>query len=201
MERIIALIFLILLSPLILLLCLVVKATSPGPFLFSQKRMGKNFKPFFIYKVRTMQEDAERKKNKLIKFNEADGPVFKIYNDPRLTAIGKILWKTGIDEVVQLLNIVKGEMSFVGPRPLPIAEANKIPKKYRERFSLKPGMTSLWIIRGSHKLSFKQWMESDLEYLRRKNLFLDFYIMASTLDFVIRSSFIEFKRFFAIKSS
>jgi len=128
-----------------------------------------------------MYENAEQQKDKVRYLNEADGPVFKIKDDPRFTPIGRILSRIGQDEILQLINVIRGEMSFVGPRPLPVAEAKKIEKKYQDRFSIKPGITSLWIIRGAHELTFVQWMESDLEYVRKKSVFLDFYIISVTL--------------------
>lgn len=194
MERIFAVFIFVLVTPLIFFLWFLVRFSSPGPFLFIQKRTGKNFRPFLIYKIRTMQINAEKLKSKYSHLNQADGPVFKISNDPRLTGIGKILWRTGVDEVLQLLNVIKGEMSFVGPRPLPVDEAKKIPVKYRPRFSVKPGMTSLWIIRGAHKLTFRQWMESDLEYVKSKNILLDVYIIVVTILLVFRWVYKEFER-------
>ena len=199
MERIIALLLLVLLLPLFIILWLVVKLTSPGPFIFAQKRTGKNFKPFYIYKIRTMRENAERLKVKYSDLNQADGPVFKIYNDPRLTSVGKILYRTGLDEVMQLINIIKSEMSFVGPRPLPISEAKKVPKKYRLRFSVKPGLTSLWIIRGAHMLSFVEWMDSDLEYVKKKNLLLDMYIIVITISLIFQWTLKELRNILSPK--
>ncbi|OGK13474.1 hypothetical protein A3C98_03205 [Candidatus Roizmanbacteria bacterium RIFCSPHIGHO2_02_FULL_37_15] len=181
MERLIAFLLLILLSPILAFWFILVKLTSKGPFVFRQLRAGRNFKPFSLYKIRTMYENAEQQKDKVRYLNEADGPVFKIKDDPRFTPIGRILSRIGQDEILQLINVIRGEMSFVGPRPLPVAEAKKIEKKYQDRFSIKPGITSLWIIRGAHELTFVQWMESDLEYVRKKSVFLDFYIISVTL--------------------
>ena len=181
MERLIAFLLLILRSPILAFWFILVKLTSKGPFVFRQLRAGRNFKPFSLYKIRTMYENAEQQKDKVRYLNEADGPVFKIKDDPRFTPIGRILSRIGQDEILQLINVIRGEMSFVGPRPLPVAEAKKIEKKYQDRFSIKPGITSLWIIRGAHELTFVQWMESDLEYVRKKSVFLDFYIISVTL--------------------
>ena len=125
--------------------------------------------------------NAENQKNKIIKQNEADGPVFKIRNDPRYTKIGKWLSRTGLDELPQFVNIIKGEMSFVGPRPLPINEAKKIPKKYNARFKVRPGITSLWVIEGAKHDSFKRWMKQDLEYVKNKKLLYDINICIQTL--------------------
>lgn len=187
LERFIASTLIILLSPLFCFLYIIVKTTSKGPFIFVQKRAGKNQTPFVIYKIRTMDEHAEELKKHYRHLNQADGPVFKIFNDPRYTKIGKWMSKTGLDELPQLINIVKGEMSFVGPRPLPIEEAANIPDKYKMRFNVLPGITSLWVINGSHSLSFKQWMELDKFYTLHKSVLLDMYVIYKTLVFVISS--------------
>ncbi len=158
---------------------------SQGPFIFEQKRAGKNKKPFTLYKIRTMVVNAENIKSKISNLNEADGPVFKIKNDPRYTKIGKFLSHTGLDEIPQLINVIKGEMDFVGPRPLPVDEANKVPKKYERRFSILPGITSLWIIRGAHNLTFDQWMKLDMEYVVKKSISYDSEIFLTTLKRVI----------------
>lgn len=185
LYRFIALLLLIILLPLFFVLFILVKVTSSGPFIFRQKRMGKDRKIFTLYKIRTMIKDADWQKKRYLHLNEADGPVFKIRNDPRFTRVGKFLTHTGLDELPQLINIVKGEMSFVGSRPLPVDEAKKIPVKYAKRFSVLPGMTSLWVIRGSHALSFRKWMESDLEYIDRKSVWLDIKIIFLTISRLI----------------
>jgi lipopolysaccharide/colanic/teichoic acid biosynthesis glycosyltransferase len=185
MQRIVALVLLGLLFPIIGILYLLVKLTSQGPFIFCQKRWGKNKKPFFMYKIRTMVESAEKLKQNLNSQNEADGPVFKIRHDPRYTRIGKILSHSGIDEVLQLINIIKGEMAFVGPRPLPTNEAEKVPEKYNKRFSVLPGITSLWVVNGAHNLTFDQWMQSDIDYINQKTSKLDMMILAKTFVIVV----------------
>jgi len=133
-EKLLALFLLIFFSLVFFILYILIKLTSQGPFFFKQLRVGKNKKPFLIYKIRTMVENAEDLKEKIKHLNQADGPVFKVYDDPRFTKIGRFLAKIGIDELPQLINIVKGQMSFVGPRPFPLDEAKKIPKKYEKRF-------------------------------------------------------------------
>ncbi len=133
-----------------------------------------------------MLDDAEKRKKEVLHLNEADGPVFKIKDDPRYTKIGKLLAFTGLDEMLQLINVIKGEMSFVGPRPLPVDEAKRIPNRYKDRFSISPGITSLWVIQGAHNLTFREWMESDLEYRQKKNIFLDIYIIAVTILSIIK---------------
>ncbi len=186
-QRFIALFLLIILSPFFLIFYILVKLDSPGSFIFKQKRMGKNRKSFWIYKIRTMVENAERLKFNVQRFNEADGPVFKIENDPRHTKFGRLLSRTGLDELPQLVNIIKGEMAFVGPRPLPINEAKKVPKQYQRRFSVLPGITSSWVVEGSHKLSFKEWMELDLQDIKNKTIRYDFSIAAKTVWLIVRS--------------
>lgn len=183
-ERFIALVMFVALSPLLLVFFILIKTTSRGPYLYIQKRTGKDMKPFWIYKIRTMVEGAEGLKSKVQSLNEADGPVFKIRQDPRYTKIGAFLSHTALDELPQLINIVKGEMAFVGPRPLPIEEAIKVPKKYHTRFSVLPGMTSTWIIEGAHALSFKRWMELDCEYARNKSVWMDIQILLRTIRVV-----------------
>lgn len=192
-SRFIALVILVVLSPLFVILFIVVKSSSRGPFLFRQKRMGKDKKTFWIYKIRTMVEGAESLKSKVQGLNEADGPVFKIRNDPRYTVIGKFLSHSALDELPQLINVLKGEMAFVGPRPLPFSEANKIPAKYATRFSVLPGMTSSWIINGAHSLSFREWMELDCEYALNRDIFTDFKILLSTVWVVFTAIFPQLK--------
>ncbi len=180
LEKLIAIFFLILFSPLLPILFVAVKVESKGPFIFRQRRMGKNKKPFVMYKIRTMIDSAEKLKEKYKKLNEADGPVFKIKDDPRYTPLGKIMSHLAIDELPQFINVIKGDMALVGPRPLPIKEAQQIPQKYQIRFSVLPGMTSPWIINGAHNLTFKQWMDMDVDYIKNKSLFGDLSIFLKT---------------------
>ena len=163
-----------------------VRLDSKGPFLFLQLRAGKGKKPFWIYKTRTMVEHAESLKLTVRNLNEADGPVFKIRNDPRYTRVGKILSRIALDELPQLMNIIEGTMSFVGPRPLPLSEAAAVPRKYEERFSVMPGMTSEWIILGAHSLSFKKWMELDCQYAKKRSIGEDILILLRTVRTVGR---------------
>ncbi len=157
-----------------------------GTFIFSQQRLGRARKPFTIYKFRTMIDGAETLQNQYRARNEADGPVFKIYDDPRFTKIGRFLSHTGLDELPQMINVLKGEMALVGPRPLPVKEALAIPEKYQARFSVLPGMTSLWTIRGAHRLNFRQWMELDLEYVKNKSWWNDLMILLVTIKLIVR---------------
>lgn len=188
-DKVIAFLLLIISLPLLVILYLLIKLDSPGPFIFKQKRMGKDRKVFIIYKVRTMVNQAEKLRSKYLALNEADGPVFKIKDDPRYTKPGKILANLGLDELPQLINILKGNMSMVGPRPLPIDEAGKIPKKYMERFGILPGITSPWVIEGNHNLTFKQWMISDLAYIKNKSIIYNFFILTKTILLIIRIFF------------
>ena len=187
--KIISFLLLIILSPLFLLILIVVKLTSQGPFIFKQKRLGKDKKPFNLYKIRTMVENAETLKKKYQHLNEISGPVFKIRDDPRYTKIGRFLSHTGLDELPQLINVLKGEMSFVGPRPLPVDEAIKIPAKYDKRFSVLPGMTSSWIVHGAHNLSFNEWMGLDLQYVKKHFLFDDVKIIFLTIILILKLIF------------
>lgn len=185
MKVILALILLIITSPLFLMLFLVIKLSGMGPFIFKQKRAGKNRKSFWIYKIRTMVVNAETLRSKIENLNEVDKPVFKIYDDPRYTKIGRFLSHTGLDELPQLINVIKGEMDFVGPRPLPVEEAKLIPQKYQGRFTVLPGITSPWILQGAHKLSFGEWMESDLAYIKRKSIWYDSLILVRSFLLVL----------------
>lgn len=185
-QPIIASVVLMTLLPLLLVLMLVLVMLQSTPVFFTQLRAGKNRKPFRIFKFRTMYHGAENDQKIFRKQNEADGPVFKIYSDPRLTKTGKFLAHTGLDELPQLINIIKGEMAFVGPRPLPVEEANKVPNKYKERFSVLPGITSPWVVDGSHNMSFKRWMESDVQYAKKRSLLGDLGIGFQTFLLVIK---------------
>lgn len=180
-QRLSALLILVCSSPLLAVLYIWVKLDSKGPFIFKQLRAGKNKQPFWMYKIRTMKVGANKEQVKLQKQNEADGPVFKIKNDPRFTKVGLVISHLGLDESLQLINIIKGEMAFVGPRPLPILEARGIPKKYQLRFSVLPGITSLWVIKGAQHQNFQTWMQDDLEYVHKKNLLLDILIIYKSM--------------------
>jgi len=140
-----------------------------------------------MYKFRTMVINAENFKEKYRYLNEADGPVFKIYDDPRLTKIGKVLSHTGFDEFPQFLNVLKGEMSSVGPRPLPINEEKKIAIKYQKiRRSVKPGIISSWLVKGAHQLSFQQWMKLDIKDIKKSSFFYDLNILLKVTRLVLK---------------
>ena len=179
----------LLLLPVFVLTALLIKVTSPGPVFFVQKRLGLNKRHFGIYKFRTMVVDAEKRMKDIEHLNEVSGPVFKIKNDPRITPIGKFLRKTSIDELPQLFNVLKGDMSLVGPRPLPLRDYEGFSEDWqRRRFSVRPGVTCLWQIGGRSSISFEQWMELDLQYIDRWSLLLDFKILLKTIPAVLKGS-------------
>jgi exopolysaccharide biosynthesis polyprenyl glycosylphosphotransferase len=183
---------LIILAPLLLLAALLIKLTSPGPVFFVQKRVGFNKRVFSIYKFRTMVMDAEKKLQDIEHLNEVTGPVFKIKNDPRLTSVGKFLRKTSIDELPQFFNVLSGDMSLVGPRPLQLRDYELFTEAgedwQRCRFSVRPGITCLWQVNGRSSLPFHKWMELDLQYVRNWSLWLDMQILAKTIPAVLRGS-------------
>jgi exopolysaccharide biosynthesis polyprenyl glycosylphosphotransferase len=173
---------LILLSPFLLLIAILVKATSKGPVIYVQERVGLRGRPFNLYKFRTMVANADAIRQVLDKSNEADGPVFKIRNDPRVTKIGGFLRKTGLDELPQLINIIKGEMSLIGPRPPIKEETLKYQRWQLRRLSVKPGLSCFWQIKPErNSIKFEKWMELDLAYIDNWSLRLDFLIMIKTV--------------------
>jgi len=176
---------LIALGPLMLLTALLIKLTSPGPVIFRQHRAGRYGRPFVMLKFRTMYHGAQKTRDALLDRNEQDGPVFKMANDPRLTALGRILRKTSIDELPQLLNVLAGDMSLVGPRPLWLPEANQTVGPARLRSMVKPGLTCLWQISGRSELSYQEWMDLDLYYLQARSMLLDMLIMIQTIPAVL----------------
>jgi exopolysaccharide biosynthesis polyprenyl glycosylphosphotransferase len=174
------------LGPLMLLIAVAIKVTSPGPALFAQERYGLNKRRFRMYKFRTMVLDAETRQVELESDNEATGPVFKIQNDPRITPLGRILRKTSADELPQFFNVLRGEMSLVGPRPLPKRDVSKFADaSLMRRFSVKPGLTCLWQVNGRCNTDFERWIAQDLEYIDEWSLGLDFRILAKTLPAVL----------------
>jgi exopolysaccharide biosynthesis polyprenyl glycosylphosphotransferase len=181
-----AFVMLALLSPLLLLAALLVRLTSKGPAVFRQGRAGMNGRVFTLYKFRTMRQDAEKERAGLESKNEMDGPVFKIKEDPRVTGLGKFLRKTSIDELPQLWNVVKGDMSLVGPRPLPVYEVEKFEPWQRRRMTMRPGITCIWQVRGRNRVtSFEEWIRMDLEYVDRWSLGLDIKILLRTIPAVL----------------
>jgi len=192
-KRIIDIVFsvilLFLLAPVLLIAALLVKFSSGGPILFRQERMGVNKRRFMILKFRTMVPNAEKMLAELEEQNEASGPVFKIMKDPRITPIGKVLRRTSIDELPQLFNVLKGDMSLVGPRPLAVRDFEGFSEDWqRRRFSVPPGITCLWQVSGRSSISFEQWMKMDLQYLDEWSLWLDMRILARTISAVLTGS-------------
>ena len=181
--------FLVFLSPLYLLIVILIKLSDSGPVFFYQKRIGLHKREFNLYKFRTMVVNAEDLQEQLESKNEVSGPVFKISNDPRITKIGGFLRRYSIDELPQLVNVFKGEMSLVGPRPLPIRDFNKFDEYWiRRRFSVRPGITCIWQISGRSDISFEQWMEQDLYYIDNWTLILDFNILVKTIPVIIKGT-------------
>jgi exopolysaccharide biosynthesis polyprenyl glycosylphosphotransferase len=166
---------------------LVIKLTSKGPVFFRQERSGLNGKPFIMYKFRTMVSNAEQLKQELAVLNEMSGPVFKVTNDPRVTRIGRLLRKFSIDECPQLYNVLRLEMSLVGPRPLPVDEVQRFDDvAHRRRLSVKPGLTCLWQVSGRNDIKdFKEWVRLDLDYIDHWTLWLDFKILWHTIWVVL----------------
>lgn len=187
---------LILFAPLFALIGLLIKLDSPGPIIFRQKRVGKRGKEFFMYKFRSMIEKAEEMREDYERLNEADGPVFKIKNDPRFTRVGKFLAQTGFDELPQLINVLKGEMSLVGPRPLPVYETKRLKSWQKKRLAVSPGMTSPWVIKGGHKLNFDTWMELDVDYVKNHSFTKDILILLQTGFKVISNLLVTLKNVF-----
>jgi exopolysaccharide biosynthesis polyprenyl glycosylphosphotransferase len=176
-------------APIFFIVAVLIKLTSHGPICFVQTRMGLNKRPISVYKFRTMIVDAEQKQSQIEHMNEASGPVFKIKNDPRITAIGRLLRKTSIDELPQLFNVLKGDMSLVGPRPLPVRDYLGFEKDWqRRRFSIRPGITCLWQVSGRSGIHFDRWMELDMEYIDHWSVWLDLQILARTIPAVLRGS-------------
>ena len=173
-DIVLSLIGLICLSPLLLLVMLLIKIDDPkGKVIFKQKRVGLHEKQFDMLKFRSMVSNAEQLKTQLMEVNEADGPVFKMKDDPRITKIGKFIRKTSIDELPQLINVLKGDMSLVGPRPALPSEVAQYTDYHKQRLLVTPGLTCIWQVSGRSNIGFEEWMELDLKYIRNRNYFLD----------------------------
>ena len=176
---------LVALSPVMLLIAAVVKLTSRGPALFRQPRAGLGGRPFTMYKFRSMRDGAEDDRELLEHLNHQDGPVFKIPEDPRLTRFGRFLRRSSLDELPQLFNVLRGEMTLVGPRPLWLPEARKATGPARLRTTVKPGLTCLWQISGRSELPYDQWVLLDLYYIRHRGTLLDLMILFQTIPAVL----------------
>jgi exopolysaccharide biosynthesis polyprenyl glycosylphosphotransferase len=177
---------LVLFAPLMLIAAVAIKLTSPGPIVYPQNRCGLGRRPFRMYKFRSMYADAEKLQASLEVRNEASGPVFKIRNDPRITPLGRLLRKSSLDELPQLFNVLRGDMSLVGPRPLPWRDVERIirPSDMR-RFSMRPGLTCLWQVQGRNNIDFDRWVELDLEYIDNWSLASDGRILIKTIPAVL----------------
>lgn len=171
---------LIILSPILLIVAILIKLESKGPAIFSQKRIGLNKKEFKMYKFRSMVQNAEELKEKLAKENEMSGPMFKMKNDPRVTKVGRFIRKTSIDELPQLINVLKGEMSLVGPRPSLPKEVSKFEPWMLKRLSVKPGLTCYWQVSGRNNIDFENWMKLDLQYVNDRSFWLDLKLIFKT---------------------
>jgi len=185
LDFVLALILFVLLSPLMALLAVVIRLTSGSPVLFRQTRCGLSGRKLTLYKFRSMRPEADLGREELEALNEVDGPVFKISRDPRCTPIGRFMRKFSLDELPQLLNIVKGDMSFVGPRPPLPEEVDKYERWQRRRLRMLPGLTCLWALEGRSRLSFRRWMELDLDYIDHWSLALDCKILLKTVPIVL----------------
>ncbi len=186
-DRVSAFIALVVFAIPLAIIALIIRITSPGPIIFRQQRAGKHGKPFTMYKFRSMENDAEMRRAELEPFNQMHGPVFKVEDDPRITPFGGWIRRTSMDELPQLVNVLMGDMSLVGPRPLPLYEVEKFENTaQRRRLSVKPGLTCLWQISGRNQVrDFRDWVKLDLDYIDRWSLALDFKILLRTIPAVI----------------
>lgn len=179
---------LICITPLLLIISLLIKLEDGGPVFFKQQRIGLNGRRFICFKFRSMVVDADQMLDELQDKNESDGPTFKIENDPRVTSIGRFLRKTSLDELPQFYNVLKGEMSVVGPRPPLLVEVRKYEKNQLRRLSMKPGITCIWQVHGRNKVSFAEWMRMDLEYIDTWSLWLDAQLIFKTVAIVFKAN-------------
>lgn len=184
LDGLVSFIALVVLSPLFIIVAIAIKIDSKGPIIYSQIRVGKNEKKFKMYKFRSMVSDAEGMMDELRDKNEMDGPMFKIKHDPRITSVGKFIRKTSIDELPQLINILKGEMSIVGPRPSLPDEVEQFEPWMFKRFEVKPGLTCFWQVSGRNNVGFKQWMEMDKKYVIERNFLLDIKLIFKTFKVI-----------------
>lgn len=180
-----ALLGLIVLSPVFLVTVLAIYIEDGTPAFFVQERNGINGKVFRMYKFRSMCRNAAKMHQSLLEKNELDGPAFKMKDDPRITKVGRFIRKTSIDELPQLLNILKGEMSIVGPRPLPTYETAELSEYQKQRMNVKPGLTCYWQCSGRNDIPFDEWMELDMKYIEDESLITDIRIIAKTVVSVI----------------
>lgn len=171
----------IVLSPLLLIISIVIMIESPGNPFYSQVRIGKNGRKFKIYKFRSMVVNADQMKKELLKQNEMSGPMFKMKRDPRVTKVGRFIRKTSIDELPQLFNVIKGEMSLVGPRPSLPYEVEQFEPWMLRRLNVKPGLTCYWQVSGRNDIDFENWMKLDIKYINDRSLWVDFKLILKTI--------------------
>ncbi|MEG1255948.1 sugar transferase [Clostridium sp.] len=181
MDIVAATLTLILLSPMLIVVAILIKIESHGPIIFKQERVGLRGIHFNIYKFRSMVINAEELKKKLESQNEMSGPMFKMKNDPRVTRVGRFIRKTSIDEFPQFLNVLKGEMSLVGPRPSLPNEVEKFEPWMLKRLTIKPGLTCYWQVSGRNNIGFQEWMKMDIDYVNKRNLWIDIKLIFKTL--------------------
>lgn len=172
---------LILFSPVLLIISILIKADSKGPVIFAQDRVGKDGKIFKMYKLRSMVVNAEELKERLKKNNEMSGPMFKMKDDPRITRIGKFIRKTSIDELPQLFNILRGDMSLVGPRPSLPGEVEQFEPWMNKRLEVKPGLTCYWQVMGRNNIDFEEWMKLDIKYVNERSFIIDLILILKTV--------------------
>ena len=184
LDFVLSLFALVILLPVFLVTAAAVKSDG-GNVIYKQKRVGKNNKLFDMYKFRSMCIGAENMRAELMKYNEMDGPVFKIKNDPRITKVGKFIRKYSIDELPQLVNILKGDMSIVGPRPPLLDEVAQYTDYHRQRLMVTPGLTCFWQAYGRSDLSFEDWVDMDMKYIKRRSISLDISLIIRTVYAVI----------------
>ena len=187
-DVLIATTLMVLSAPILGIAALAIKLETSGPVLFRQKRCGLNGRVFDVLKLRSMSADAEKRRGELIELNEMDGPVFKIRNDPRVTRVGRWLRRLSIDELPQLWNVLRGEMSLVGPRPPIPGEVDHYDVAQRRRLSMRPGLTCLWQVEGRNTIGFDEWVQLDLDYIDRWSLRLDLAILARTVPAVMKGT-------------
>jgi lipopolysaccharide/colanic/teichoic acid biosynthesis glycosyltransferase len=176
---------LVLLLPILPLIAIMIKLDTPGPVIFKQDRVGENGKVFKFYKFRSMVHQAHERRDQLIELNEQDGPIFKIRSDPRITRVGQFLRRSSLDEIPQIFNVIRGNMSIVGPRPPLLSEVSGYQPWHMKRLSVKPGITCLWQISGRSQIGFDEWMRLDMEYLKTRSIRTDLLIFIKTIPAVI----------------
>jgi exopolysaccharide biosynthesis polyprenyl glycosylphosphotransferase len=180
-----AVVALVLSAPITIAAAIAIKATSPGPIIFAQERVGRDGQPFRIYKFRTMFADADARKAELAELNEADGPMFKIANDPRITKVGRLLRKLSIDEIPQFVNVLRGQMSVVGPRPALASEVEQWTDDLHDRLRVLPGITGMWQVSGRSDTTFDEYKRLDLYYVDNWSLAHDLRIILRTFAVVL----------------